>query len=66
MSFYTFSKILSGACAAFALVVVIVHQFCHANRYSRPNEQAKYVRWASVPCMGLGLCTSIFCEADEA
>jgi hypothetical protein len=41
MTFYTFDKIFSGSCAAFASLVILVLMFMHATHLSRPNEQIK-------------------------
>ncbi len=41
MTFYQFNKILSGACAAFAVVVMLAFMLMHATHFSKPNEQLK-------------------------
>jgi len=44
MSFFTFDKILGGACAALASLVVLIHMAHHANRLSNPSEQVKIMK----------------------
>lgn len=41
MTFYQFNKILAGACAIFALVVMLFIMSMHATHLSKPNEQLK-------------------------
>lgn len=41
MSFQTFNMIISGAAAAFAMVVVLVFKFMHATHFSNPKQQGK-------------------------
>ncbi|KAH8665420.1 organic solute transporter Ostalpha-domain-containing protein [Ilyonectria robusta] len=43
-SFYTFNKILSGSCAAFACLVIFFCIFMHATHYSKPHEQSKILK----------------------
>jgi hypothetical protein len=43
MTFFEFNKIVAGACAAFAFIVMVGFMAMHANYLSKPNEQMKYV-----------------------
>ncbi|KAH8888396.1 hypothetical protein GQ53DRAFT_795912 [Thozetella sp. PMI_491] len=44
LTFYDFNKILSGACAAFSLVIMLAFMLLHATHFSKPNEQLKILR----------------------
>ncbi len=41
MTFYQFSKILTGSIAAFSVVVALLFTLLHATHFSKPNEQFK-------------------------
>ena len=42
ISFYEFNMIISGACAAFACMVIFIHLIRFATHLSNPGEQVKY------------------------
>jgi hypothetical protein len=43
MSFYRFNTILSGSCAAFAILSILILLIIHSTHLSKPNEQIKSV-----------------------
>lgn len=53
--FFTLTEIITGACAAFTLLSMLVLMFRHATHLSRPNEQLNILRIASyLPILAVG------------
>jgi len=46
MSFYTFNMIISGASAAFVIVVILAFMMMHATHFSNPKHQGNIMRVA--------------------
>lgn len=53
--FFTLAEIITGACAAFTLLSMLVLMFRHATHLSRPNEQLTILRIAAyLPILAVG------------
>ncbi|CAM1501442.1 Fc.00g034260.m01.CDS01 [Cosmosporella sp. VM-42] len=61
MSFHNFNVILSGSCAAFAIITMLAFKQMHATHLLKPNEQIKIMKIGSLITMYSTICFLSVC-----